>query len=77
MSLWPSNSYKESGPPGSAPQETQSVASEKSLENPEITEKGDPGLKVSPTTLKLVTPRSKFPSRPATTHSQPCSSNTK
>ena len=53
------------------PYETDSVAYEKSMEDPEIYRKGDPNPKVSPSTLKMMASRSQCTSRSATTPTQP------
>ena len=66
----PVNIYREASPPGLAPHETHPVAPEKSLEDPRITRKGDPNIKISSATLKMVAPRGKCLTRSATTPTQ-------
>ena len=55
----PFDRYRETGPLRSAPHETNSVAPEKSMEDPRITRKGDPDPKISPYTFKIVAPSNK------------------
>ena len=53
------DSYKEASPPKSALHEADSVAPEKSLEDPRIPRNGVPDSKIFPLTLKVLAPRSK------------------
>ena len=69
------DSYKEASPPRLAPHESDSLVSEKYLEDPRVSGKDDPNPKISPLMLKMVAARSKCPSRSATTPTQPCSSD--
>ena len=68
------DSYRKVSLPVSAPCETNSVASEKSLEDPRIYRKGVPSPKVSPSSLKMA-PGSQCSSRSSTTPIQLCSSD--
>ena len=52
---WAVDSYREASPPMSAPYEIDSLASEKSLKDPEISG-GDLDPRVSPCTLTMVVP---------------------
>ena len=55
------DSYREASQPRSTPNETDSVAFQKSLEYAQISRKGDPNFKVFPTTFKMVVPGSQWP----------------
>ena len=67
LSHRPVNSCRKSSPPRSAPHEADSVASEKSLEDPRITRKVNPDPKISSPTLIMVGPGDKYSSRSTTT----------
>ena len=70
----PVNSYIETRPPRSAPHKADPVH-QKIIGDLRITRKVDPNPKTSLSTLKMVAPRGKCPSRSANIPTQPCSSD--
>ena len=60
-------SYRKTGPPGTATYETYTVAPEKELEGSRFTRKGDPYPQVTPSSAKVMTIGRKCSSRSTTT----------